>query len=119
MTLSFNKDDENVGTVSERLSAKRDSPSKLCSCSKIYTGYLTRPCYSACNEVFITGVVLGTWDLSWFKGELMQIISTYSFKMLIFTIHFISAIGLEHAIFNILRLEECEYVNCSENKSER
>ena len=45
MELSFNKDDKNVGTVSERVFAGRDSPSvKKSVFVKVHYGTLSRTC---------------------------------------------------------------------------
>ena len=45
MVLSFNKDDNIVGIMSERVFTRRHSPSvKLTILAKVYDGSLARPC---------------------------------------------------------------------------
>ena len=39
-------------------------------------------------------------------------------ELQIFTVHFVIAVYLEHAIFNPLQPAKCKYANCSENESE-
>ena len=51
-------------------------------------------------------------------GELMQSESPYYYELHFFTVHFVIAVYLAHAIFNPLQSCKRKYMNCSKNESE-
>ena len=117
MVLSFNKDEINFGTVSDRVFAGRHSPSvKLFICVKVHDECWGGNWQRAFGQLLITNAVLGMSVMFWLGGE-WRILNPFFFELPIFIVHFVLAVYLEHAIFNLLQLAKCEYANCSENES--
>ena len=70
MVLTFNKDDTNFGTWSERVFAGRDSSSvKLLVHGKIQNKYWDTTYITIFSKLHTTAAVLGKWVLSWSGGE--------------------------------------------------